>query len=169
MRLHVSNDLQGPVEREVDTWIINNCVLGQVFANSVDRKRKAEARGVCATDLRNTNNEPLQAFLQLLTPQTCSNLKNWQTFLDIKPPFSVHFQCEQLSGLIEQVYDRKEKAYIIDVLVATTFYWARYLTSPLLSTYFDIKEQLGVRIDDNACRNNFECGYPVNCWKIFII
>ena len=160
MRLHVSNDLQGPVEREVDTWIINNWVLGQVFANSVDRKRKAEARGVCATDLRNTNNEPLQDFLQLLTPQTCSNLKNWQTFLDIKPPFSVHFQCEQLSGLIEQVYDRKEQAYIIDVLVATTFYWARYLTSPLLSTYFDIKEQLGVRIDNNACRT-FECGEEI--------
>ena len=152
--------MQIPVEREVDTWIINNWVLGQVYANSADRKTKAEARGDCPGGLENTNNEPLHVFLQLLTPTKCSNFKTWHTFLNINPPFSVDFQREQLTELIEHVSDTMDQTHTSVVLVSTTLYWARYLSSPLLCTYFDIKEQLGVRIADNAIRR-FECGEEI--------
>ena len=151
---------QVPVEREVDSWIINNWVLGQVYACSADRRSIADARGDCPGGLQNINNDSLHDFLQLLTPGKCSTFKNWYTFLNIHPPFSVNFQCEQLKELMEHVNDEMDQTQISDLLVSTTIIWARYLTSPLLCTYFDIKEQLGVRIADNAIRI-FECGEEI--------
>ena len=149
---------QGHVERELDTWIINNWVLGVMYVNTSDHKTMSKARhfdGMRITPP--TQNEQLQDFLHLLTPGVCRNTTSWTTFLELGTANCVQSQRAQLSGVIESVNNQMDASHIVRITVSSSYYWARYLTSPRICTYFDVNEQLGVRMQDDA-RRPYECG-----------
>ena len=106
------------------------------------------------------DNEPLQDFLKLLSDEVCRNLSDWMKFLKTPAASSVAHQRLQLSGVIERVSGERDALNVLKTTALSTYSWARYLTSRTLRTYFDVTEQLGVRMKDDATRD-YECGEEV--------
>ena len=130
-----------------------------MYRNTGDRESMALARQFDGARTPNfIQNEPLQDFLKHLTKKECSTPFNWKKFLLSDKNFCVTFQRQELSHVIEGSTDVLDPSQISDKLIASTLCWGRYLTSPMIRTYFDPIEQLGIRIDDSAASRMYQSG-----------
>ena len=153
---------QDPIQRDVDSWIINNWVLGKMVTNPRDREEMAKARQFNGVRLSvyAMRNDHINDFLARLTREVCLDRSTWSKFVLSAGVGSITFQRLALSRVIvggDMVLDESQVEH---QLVHASYLWARYLTNNSLGTYFDKAEQLGVFIVDRASKI-YECGEEI--------
>ena len=151
--------IQDPVERDVDTWILNNWVLGSVFDEAQEREIAAHARKFDDSSTTE-HNESVYLFLKEMTRQQCLTYESWESFMNHPTVNCVSDQQEQLCRFLRNSNNEIEELLLKQVLVKSTYFWARYLTDRRMRTYFDVTEQLGVQLQHEVDRP-YECGEEI--------
>ena len=152
--------IQDPVERDVDTWILNNWILGCVFNQAQEREKVAHARKFNGSSSVTEPNDTVYQFLKEMTRHHCLTYETWDTFMCDTTVKCVSDQQQQLCRVLRNSDNDIMELVLKKVLVTSTFFWARYVTDIRMRTYFDITEQLGVQLQQHVDRP-YECGEEI--------
>jgi hypothetical protein len=149
---NIFENSQNPVERDVDSWVLNHWVLACIFDVANEREIVAQGRDFNGNSSATSANDSVYQFLNEMTREECFSFQTWEAFMCHPTAACVLHQQQQLCRVILNSNQGIGEQDMEKILVESSYYWARYITDLRMRTYFDITEQLGVQLHQQVDR-----------------